>query len=162
MTAANAENIRVSHMKFRKLQIAWSVGCGIAGVLIILLWVRSYWWLDMVDVSNWYEIDSFYGQILIFNYDSSISMGAPWSYFSFENLPEGGRATDTTLGFKTAVTPAGKSILFPDWFPILLLAFLGFAPWSRHWNSRFSLRTLLIATTLVAMVLGLAVWALRK
>src|SRR6476661_7413421 len=35
-------------MKFRKLRIAWSVLCGIACVLLILLWVRSYWWNDSV------------------------------------------------------------------------------------------------------------------
>jgi len=28
-------------MKFRKLRIAWSVGCGIACVLLIAVWVRS-------------------------------------------------------------------------------------------------------------------------
>src|SRR3954451_11071314 len=30
-------------MKFRKLRIAWSAACGIACVLLIVLWVRSYW-----------------------------------------------------------------------------------------------------------------------
>ena len=29
-------------MRFRKLRIAWSVACGIAAVLLIALWVRSY------------------------------------------------------------------------------------------------------------------------
>src|SRR5689334_2253638 len=29
-------------MKFRKLRIAWSVACGVACVLLIALWVRSY------------------------------------------------------------------------------------------------------------------------
>ena len=33
-------------MKFRKLRIAWSVGCGIACVLLAVLWVRSYWIAD--------------------------------------------------------------------------------------------------------------------
>ena len=31
-------------MRFRKLRIAWSVTWGIACVLLIVLWVRSYWW----------------------------------------------------------------------------------------------------------------------
>ena len=30
-------------MRYRKLRIAWSVGWGIACVLLIVLWVRSYW-----------------------------------------------------------------------------------------------------------------------
>ena len=36
-------------MRFRKLRIAWSVGCGlVACVLLIALWVRSYWFDDSV------------------------------------------------------------------------------------------------------------------
>jgi hypothetical protein len=33
-------------MRFRKLRIAWSVGWGVACVQLIVLWVRSYWWVD--------------------------------------------------------------------------------------------------------------------
>src|SRR6476469_9127373 len=35
-------------MRFRKLRIAFSVTCLIACVLLIALWVRSYWWDDLV------------------------------------------------------------------------------------------------------------------
>lgn len=35
-------------MKHRKLRIAWSVGGGIVCLLLILLWVRSYWWADLL------------------------------------------------------------------------------------------------------------------
>jgi hypothetical protein len=47
----------------------------------------------------------------------------------------------------------------PDWFSVLVTATLVAAPWLR-W--RFSLRTLLIATTLVTVVLGLIVYATRQ
>src|SRR5262245_49064069 len=30
----------------RGLRIAWSVMCGILCVLLVVLWVRSYWWID--------------------------------------------------------------------------------------------------------------------
>src|SRR4026208_580489 len=33
-------------MRFRKLRITWSVVCGIACLLLIGLWVRSYTWAD--------------------------------------------------------------------------------------------------------------------
>src|SRR3954466_7311999 len=71
--------------------------------------------------------------------------GDPWSYTAIETcvLKLDGSRWGTTLGFKTTETPAGESILFPDWFPIFLLGFLGYAPWNRH------LRSLLIATTMV-------------
>ena len=39
-------------MRFRKLRIAWSVVCGIACVLLIVLWVRSYWY-DTDPLSIW-------------------------------------------------------------------------------------------------------------
>src|SRR5262245_8434139 len=35
-------------MKFRKLRIAFSVTCGVICLLLIVLWVRSYWWHDIV------------------------------------------------------------------------------------------------------------------
>jgi len=42
----------------------------------------------------------------------------------------------------------------PFWVPVLVTAALATVPWF-HWSKRFSLRTLLIATTLVAVVLGI-------
>src|SRR5262245_49963380 len=35
-------------MRFRKLRIAWSVFWGVACLLLIVLWVRSYWWNDLL------------------------------------------------------------------------------------------------------------------
>jgi hypothetical protein len=32
----------------RYLRIAWSVGCVVVCVLLIVLWVRSYWWLNLI------------------------------------------------------------------------------------------------------------------
>src|SRR6476659_10578089 len=34
-------------MRYRKLRIAWSAFWGLACVLLIALWVRSYWWCDL-------------------------------------------------------------------------------------------------------------------
>jgi hypothetical protein len=56
----------------------------------------------------------------------------------------------------------GFRITFPHRLPIAVFALLAAAPWIRQLNRQFSLRTLLIATTLVAVVLGLAVWAARR
>ena len=47
----------------------------------------------------------------------------------------------------------------PHWFLVLAAIGMGALSWLRP---RFSLRTLLIATTLVAVVLGLIVYAVRK
>ena len=51
-----------------------------------------------------------------------------------------------------------NAVTAPDWFLVVISASLATAPWIRR---RFSLRTLLIATTLVAIGLGFIVWATR-
>jgi Flp pilus assembly protein protease CpaA len=52
-------------------------------------------------------------------------------------------------------------VYVPDWFLVVLSAMLAAVPWVR-WCKQFSLRTLLIATALVGVVLGLAVYAARR
>ncbi len=49
------------------------------------------------------------------------------------------------------------NVIAPDWFYVILFATLAALSWIR----RFSLRTLLIATTVIAAVLGLIVWLSR-
>ena len=48
-----------------------------------------------------------------------------------------------------------SAIVLPNWFAVAMSAGAAVAPWIR-WQ--FSLRTLLIATMLVAVVLGIIVW----
>jgi hypothetical protein len=65
------------------------------------------------------------------------------------------------LGFGSVLAPPTRMICAPHWFFVCLtLAFAGL-PWLKR-RSNFSLRTLLITITLVAVVLGLAVYAARK
>jgi hypothetical protein len=54
----------------------------------------------------------------------------------------------------------GLIIIPSNLLPIIIALACCFYPWV-YWSKRFSLRTLLIATTLVAVVLGLVVWAAR-
>jgi hypothetical protein len=62
-------------------------------------------------------------------------------------------------GFASLPVPGiGNVTMAPVWFASLLAIAAGATPWLR-W--RFSLRTLLIATTLVAVGLGLIVFAAR-
>jgi hypothetical protein len=48
-----------------------------------------------------------------------------------------------------------RTIVFPHWFAVALVGVIAVAPWLR-W--RFGLRTLLIATTLIAVGLGIVIW----
>jgi hypothetical protein len=54
-----------------------------------------------------------------------------------------------------------KAILIPYWFLLVIGGTCTAVPWIR-WSSRFSLRTLLIATTLVAVLLGMFVYVTRQ
>jgi len=54
-------------------------------------------------------------------------------------------------------------VAIPHWFLALLLLGLTYVPWM-PWHKlrwRFSLRTLLIVTTLVAVMLGIGIWLIR-
>jgi hypothetical protein len=51
-----------------------------------------------------------------------------------------------------------KSVHFPLWFCTAISITFAAILWVPHSTFRFSLRTLLIATTLVAVVLGLGAW----
>jgi hypothetical protein len=58
------------------------------------------------------------------------------------------------------VSAGRQGMAMPFWFPVLLTAFgatVTLIPWSR----RFSLRTLLIATTLIAFVLGAVIYSIQ-
>jgi hypothetical protein len=53
-------------------------------------------------------------------------------------------------------------LVVPHSILVIFAVAVALAPWLRHFTYRFSLRTVLIATTLAAIVLGLAVWAARR
>jgi hypothetical protein len=145
-------------MKFRKLRIAWSVFWGLACLLLIVLWVRSYychdalWHVDLKGVGV--------GTASVAG-TAYVSLGQ----FRFADASPGWHYTREAVSFKYQVfkldmsDPTYTELSIPFWLPILASLTTSIAPWCR---SRFSLRTLLIATTLVAVVLGLAVWAARK
>jgi len=142
-------------MKYRKLRIAWSVTWGMVAVLLCVLWVRSYWFYELVD-NGVYRAGSGRGAVRII-YKGSVPP-LPWLYHA-EKLTEADEHQ----------WPKHKSPLKwyhrPDyaagWIAYWLMTVSALAtcvlPWI-GWSTRFSLRTLLIATTLVALLLGLFVW----
>ena len=163
-------------MRFRNLRIACSVVCGIAFVLLIVLWIRSYWRYQMIGNLHGVVVagvvESFRGRIWCFVPERALS--TKWEYvsqqpevhFGTTSPPNVWRWPDT-FGFGVhwppRPWPPGDTfgVCFPHWFAAQVFAGVGTAPWIRQLTWRFSLRTLLIATTLVAVVLGLVVWATR-
>ena len=150
-------------MRFRKLRIAWSVFWGIACLLLIGLWVRSYWIAHGLLYTRSTTI-------------VSIFTSAGIAGVNYTSFPDGTRIP-TEPGFEwhsNAPVPDpnmkpfmwvrgqyGLLIRVPVWCCESILILVAALPWLR-WSDRYSLRTLLIATTLVAVVLGLAVWASKK
>ena len=129
-----------------------------ACVLLIALWVRSYWWIDSVEVTygRWYYVGSWHGVISLGTLDADTYDESGWE---LESTPEPPHPLPARF---VLPQPWGFEYLggiscdanVPHWFLLTLSALSGIAPWI-HWSRRFSIRTLLIATTLVALTLGI-------
>jgi hypothetical protein len=149
-------------MRFRKLRIAWSVVWGIAAVLFVVLWVRSYWRVDGLTARD-------AGRELVLFVEHG-DFGA-----SYDGLPKWSRLDlrwdsgsanpgfhmPGLAGFYYGAHPAGNRytlLLLPLWFVALVAAIIGMLPWRRF---RFTLRTLLLAMTAIAALLGLVAWSIR-
>ena len=133
-------------MRFRKLRIAWSVGGASRAVLLIVLWVRSYYFCDGLHLklsnARCVVLSAMCGEsALAIQSTSVMPPNRIWWFNCFE------------VEYKYPWGPT--LIVHPIWSLIIVATAMGVAPWLR-W--RFSLRTLLIATTLVAVWLGLLVW----
>ena len=145
----------------RYLRIAFSATCLIACVLLCVLWVRSYRWFDQIigPISTFSVVvsQSLNGQVLIeITDDANIvdKRERKWTW-SASKL----QSKWNVLGLYKLASPSLYSqlrVVFPYWFLMVLSGVASVAPWIR-W--RFSLRTLLIATTLVAVGLGAIVYA---
>src|SRR4029079_3921590 len=127
-------------MKYRKLRIAWSVAWGIACLLLIVLWVRSYWRHDLFNMhrssSQMIFMGSKYGVIGVTDVDESeVTVRQPgWS--TRPSLPP----HESSTGFNVRIYPKASIAEFPHWSLLLFMAALASSPWL-PW--RFSLRTLL-------------------
>jgi hypothetical protein len=131
-------------MRFRKLRIAWSVVWGIAAVLLVVLWVRSYVVYDRVVVHypgglEWFIAYSNKGVYIVSTY-GLLAPHANVQWWSFER------------------NRWGTAVCLPYSLTILVMCVVSIAPWI---HDRFSLRTLLIATTVIAVGLGAIVYASR-
>ncbi len=150
-------------MRFRKLRITWTVFCGIACVLLIALWVRSYDTKDMIaghtsqtrgicaySVEGWLDVSATTVRDTSRNYGWHVTIGELDPGYHKPTLWR-----HVFPNFEGSTFRSGFHYQIPYWF-LISTSFI-FAPVPRlRW--RFSLRTLLIATTLVAVALGLIVW----
>jgi hypothetical protein len=154
-------------MKHRNLRIAFSAACGLAALLLIALCVRSYWWHDYKLWSTTVSIGSNAGTI--YWYQSYIEVLLSPSSVpppALRTVPAGAPKTRfvhfarfTPTGLPPGWTPRHHTELhIATWLPIAITILAAVLPWAK-W--RFSLRTLLLAMTVAAALLGLVIWAAK-
>src|SRR6478672_5531964 len=142
-------------MRFRLLRIAFSAMCLIACVLVVELWVRSYWVIEGVahcgrtsSDATGVSICSNHGTLIFTKLtipNNSID-SIDFTGWLYETVPP---KFATKQQFDWKLSANGIVLQFPTWLLAILIAMAGWIPWlGPKW--KFSLRTLLIATTVVA------------
>ena len=173
----------------RWLRIAVSAVCLVVFVGVTVLWVRSYRVVDSlrgpITAIRSFDLDSTKGRLILCHgpYTQRTRASWPWGMDSrwgllhesgmgqnlrFTNLPPLTTFPDFSVVKNRPSGPAIAAgfwiVIIPHWFPAVIFASLATIPWLFYWSRlqfKFSLRTLLIVTTLVAMILGLGAWLAR-
>jgi hypothetical protein len=167
----------------RGVRIGASVFFGMVTVALVVLWVRSYWSEDFAtwtsrpkgynsDPNGFFYVWSGLGELGCSGYwTTSYRIRGPYRWQGIKvSPPEKPHRSDTTLlnrmGFLggwevDGASPEQFGAIVPYWFVTSLLLIVALVVWplNRSIDSiRFSLRTMLIATTLAAAILGFVVW----
>lgn len=141
----------------RRLRIAVSVFFAVVTVALCVLWIRSYRYRDEVNYRYWptrvVEIVSLQSRVEFANGDSITDWPnrlnshtiSEWKAFRLTHQ----------WGFSGNTVGSPLQVSTPHYVVILATAGLTVAPWLTRIPRRFTLRTLFIATTLLAVILGL-------
>jgi hypothetical protein len=163
-------------MNYRKAcKIAWTTAWGIACLLLVVLWVRSYSWVDNIigpsKGSSRFGVATANGWLTVRYGNGKFNQQAfpEWTLLStsaaemeetYKQMEDSIKRTTAT--FSRPIHRFGWiqdwGFQFPYWLPAVLLLTLAVAPWLRM---RFSLRTLLIGMTVAAVLLGIVVYVIR-
>ncbi len=155
-------------------RVVASAACGLLCLLFVGFWIRSYAQWDSPHCpllgKYWIQFNSLQGYLCIGTQRQTPGIPAQWRWRTFgvgRFTNDGAVSTSIAwrftsqkevLGLGFVTSDGYQSICMPYAYLVALSAALAASPWLR-W--RFSLRSLLIATTLIAVVLGLAVSFLR-
>jgi hypothetical protein len=138
-------------MRFRKLRIAWSVGCAIACVLLIWLWLCSYAWRDSLGIpltgTRFVRVVSSYGKVefkrsgqdyhgdgtFLTTSRSLDDLAAAWTYGT-DNVSD----PHDRMQWRWERSHTGRLFVHvPYWFLVATITTLNTIPWI-HWSKRFS------------------------
>jgi hypothetical protein len=139
----------------RYLRFAFSAFCGVACLLLIVLWLRSFdaatTYYGRVGGTHAVELISqrgFTGLVLFDPSDTPQSYRARWGLRTVKlTFAE----PQWDFGMRTQ-SDRYLQLMVPWWFIVLIVAVSPFVALTIRW--RFSLRTMLITTTLFAVTLG--------
>jgi hypothetical protein len=157
----------------RNIRIGVSTCFAVMAAVLALLWLRSYWWVDAVTVPIFSRtaiaFDSGRGYLTTRRFDYSrapISQRAKFTRTSTaidESFLRQGSPTGQRFVLPYRFVWRFGGLTQPLWAPLVVCLCVAVAPWLRQLAipTRYSIRSLLIITTLVALALGLAVWAVR-
>lgn len=165
-------------IRFGKLRMTFSAVCGVLCLLLLALWVRSYWWtenvvgpsrgsfrLGVASANGWLTVRYGNGKLgpKVFPKGTLQSTSAEAMEEVYKQMEASIKGTNATFS-RPKVRFGWKDdwgFQFPYWMPTALFGILAVAVgWKLPWQ--FSLRTLLIATTVVAAGLGALIWTLRR
>jgi hypothetical protein len=146
-----------------RLRIAASVFFAILAVLLCMLWVasnrRHISITGKLPGSYDFGIESLHGSTGVHIFRGNVG----WNVAAQNDLivtgQDGKQITRPHIFFYRRIL-FSQAYNFPTWFPLLICAAIATLPCFPY-SRRFSLRTLLIATTLIAVLLGLIMWFAR-
>lgn len=141
----------------RYLRITAAVTSLVACMLLIGLWVRSYWHKTTIisssQISAW-VVGSWEGRLTIIVVNDPL-MESGWVFTDAKVQPR----TKARIFRKFEWFAHPDEFMVPCWFPVLLTGALAVTLGIRR-PVHFSLRTLLIAMTIIAIWLGLISWSI--
>jgi hypothetical protein len=152
----------------RWLRVSASAAILAVSAVVALLWLRNFWWADV----GWTPLPG-YGQLTIASADGQIefSISYPngrwatppatsWGWQSYTASQN--RAVKVVVPWKTVVryriARNGTVIVLPHWLLYIAPLLAATVPWIR-WSRRFTIRTMLVAMTLIAVLLAMIVTA---
>ena len=141
----------------RRLRTAASVFFAVLTMALCVLWVRSYWRVDYIRYTGSSVTTIGYRQGRLCFARVKLLHHAGWYHgWEADSLPIT-IPRNPYSQFHWSLGPQFANARIPFWLPILLCWLPITAQWMPRPSYRFSLRTMLIATTLLAVVLGLVV-----
>jgi hypothetical protein len=151
----------------RLLNIA-SIVCLVACVALMGMWVRGDYWADdlrgCLTDRRAFVIDLLPGRMQLVEFVRDSSDNDVWHWLRWSVRPDELPA-ETVLafkegaicGFRAHFSRTEASLMLPYWFLVLASGSLAMM-FQLRWPWRFNLRSLFIATTFLAVVLGMIAW----